>query len=199
MVSTRFVRILVAASVAALVPLAGLAAPAAQADTWVDGRDFGLHVPKIADGVVPTVSYGTVRLWDAGVSWGQVERQRGQYWWVGLDHAVQAANAQNAQILYVLGSTPTWAAKHKSQGTYPNKGAASSPRSLSDWRRWVTAVVTRYGDVDRRLPDLERGQPQRRSGRARRGGWRASPWRRSGSSTAWTRRRRSSRPAARSG
>jgi hypothetical protein len=102
-------------------------------------------VPKIANGIVPTVSYGAVRLWDAGASWGQVEQRRGQYWWVGLDHAVQAANAQNAQILYVLGSTPTWAASHRSQGTYPNRGAASNPRYISDWRRWVTAVVTRYG------------------------------------------------------
>jgi hypothetical protein len=91
------------------------------------------------------VSYGAVRLWDAGVSWGQVEQRRGQYWWVGLDRAVQAANAQNAQILYVLGSTPTWAASDRSQGTYPNRGAASNPRYLADWRRWVTAVVTRYG------------------------------------------------------
>jgi hypothetical protein len=145
MVAARFARVLVAGALATLVPLVGLAAPTAQADTFVDGRDFGLHVPKIADGVVPTVSYGAVRLWDAGVSWGQVEQSRGRYWWVGLDHAVQAANTQNAQILYVLGSTPTWAASHRSQGTYPNRGAASNPRYISDWRRWVTAVVTRYG------------------------------------------------------
>ena len=144
MAASRIARTLVVGIVAALVPLAGLAAPVAQADTFVDGRDFGLHVPKIANGVVPSVTYGAVRLWDAGVSWGQVEQRRGQYWWVGLDRAVQAANAQNAQILYVLGSTPTWAASHKSQGTYPNRGAASNPRYLSDWRRWVTAVVTRY-------------------------------------------------------
>ena len=125
--------------------IVGLPAPAAQADTLVDGREFGLHIPQIANGVVPTVSHGAVRLWDAGVSWGQVEQRRGRYWWVGLDRAVQAANAQQAQILYVLGSTPTWAASNRSQGTYPNRGAASSPRSLADWRRWVTAVVTRYG------------------------------------------------------
>jgi hypothetical protein len=144
MAASRIARILAAAA-AALVPLAGLAAPFAHADTFVDGREFGLHVPRIANGVVPTVSFGAVRLWDAGVSWGQVEQHRGQYWWVGLDHAVQAANAQNAQILYVLGATPKWAASNTSQGTYPNRGAASNPRYLSDWRRWVTAIATRYG------------------------------------------------------
>lgn len=144
MAASRMTRILVAGAATAVL-LAGMGVPAAQADTFVDGQAFGLHVPKIANGVVPTVSYGAVRLWDAGVSWGQIEQHRAQYWWVGMDRAVQAANAQNAQILYVLGSTPTWAASKRSQGTYPNKGAASNPRYLSDWRRWVTAVATRYG------------------------------------------------------
>jgi hypothetical protein len=145
MAASRIARILITGALVALVPLGGFSVPSAHADTYVDGRDFGMHVPRIASGAVPTVSYGAIRIWDSGVSWGQVEQHRGQYWWVGLDKAVQAANAQEAQILYVLGSTPTWAASHKSQGTYPNRGAASNPRYLSDWRRWVTAVVTRYG------------------------------------------------------
>jgi hypothetical protein len=115
------------------------------AATFVDGKQFGLHVSRIADGVIPTVTYGSVRLWDSGVTWGQVEQSRGKYWWTGLDKAVAAANAKNAEILYVLGSTPRWAATNKSQGTYPNKGAASNPGNLADWRRWVTKVVTRHG------------------------------------------------------
>jgi hypothetical protein len=120
-------------------------APAASAATYVDGRLFGLHVPTIANGTIPSVSYGSVRLWDSGVSWGMVEQSRGRYWWAGLDRAVSAANSQGAELVYVLGSTPRWAAKYISQGTYPNKGAASNPRYISDWRRWVTKVATRYG------------------------------------------------------
>ncbi|MDI1289430.1 MAG: hypothetical protein PSX37_05705 [bacterium] len=119
-------------------------APTAHADGFVNGAEFGLHVPKVANGAVPSVDYGTIRLWDAGVSWGLVEQHRGKYWWVGFDRAVQAATSQGAQILYVLGSTPTWAASNRTQGTYPNKGAASNPRYMADWRRWVTSVVTRY-------------------------------------------------------
>lgn len=168
MTAPRSVRIL-AGTAAVLVGLGGLAPAVAHAETYVDGRDFGLHVPGVADGVVPTVSYGSIRLWDAGVSWGQVEQSRGRYWWVGLDHAVQAANAQGARIVYVLGSTPTWAASDKSQGTYPSRGAASSPRYLSDWRRWVTAVVTRYGPSidayqiwnEANLPTFWQGTPRR--------------------------------------
>lgn len=117
----------------------------AQADTYVDGRLFGLHVPQIANGAVPTVSYGSIRLWDSGIAWGLVEQSRGHYWWAGLDRAIGAAKAQHAEIVYVLGSTPKWAATHTYQGSYPNKGAASNPKYLADWRTWVTAVVRRHG------------------------------------------------------
>lgn len=124
-----------------------VAAPApATASAFIDDTTFGLHVPGIADGIIPSVRYGTVRLWDSGVAWGQVEQRRGQYWWPGLDRAVGSANAQGAEILYVLGSTPTWAASNRSQGTYPNRGAASNPRLMADWKRWVTAVVQRHGN-----------------------------------------------------
>jgi polysaccharide biosynthesis protein PslG len=120
-------------------------APPASADTFVDGRLFGLHVPRIANGAVPSVPYGSVRLWDSGVSWGLVEQSRGKFWWNGLDQAIAAAKAQNVEIVYVLGSTPRWAASNVSQGTYPNRGAASNPKNIRDWRRWVTAVVRRHG------------------------------------------------------
>lgn len=142
-VSRTFAAVL---SCTALVGSLIVGASSASAAAFIDDTTFGLHVPRIANGVVPTVSHGTVRLWDSGVAWGQVEQRRGQYWWVGLDRAVGAANAQGAEILYVLGSTPTWAASNRSQGTYPNRGAASKPKSITDWRRWVTAVVRRHGN-----------------------------------------------------
>jgi polysaccharide biosynthesis protein PslG len=132
--------------VASTLLIGGSFVHSASAATFVDGRLFGLHVPRVANGVVPTVSYGSIRLWDSGVSWGMVEQSRGKYWWNGLDYAIASANAQNLEIVYVLGSTPRWAATHTYQGTYPNRGAASNPRNIADWRRWVTNVVTRYGD-----------------------------------------------------
>ena len=111
----------------------------------VPPAQFGLHVPEIADGVVPGVSYGSIRIWDSGVTWGQVQQAKNTFWWDGLDRAIGNANDQKVSILYVLGSTPKWAASNKKQGTYPNKGAASMPK-LKDWKTWVRAVVNRYGD-----------------------------------------------------
>ena len=137
-------RILRRLTMALLAVSVALPTASAQAATFVDGRTFGLHVPQIGNGVDPSVSYGSIRLWDAGISWGLVERRRGSYSWGLFDRVIANARAQNLEIVYVLGGTPRWAARDTRQGTYPNAGAASPPRSMSDWRRWVTKVATRY-------------------------------------------------------
>lgn len=131
------------ASVSLGLGMVGLAAPSMAAEP-VPAADFGLHIPDISTGTDPTTSYGSIRLWDSGVAWGQVNQAKGKYWWNGLDASIGNANKQGAQILYVLGSTPTWSATNKKQGTYPNKGAASMPK-MADWKAWVSAVVQRYG------------------------------------------------------
>lgn len=139
-------RALVSAALAVSVLLTGaVAAAPAQAGGPIDDAQFGMHVPRISQGVETTVNNGSVRLWDSGVAWGQVEQKKGAYWWNGLDAAIGNANAQGKEIMYVLGSTPKWAASNTKQGTYPNKGAASNPKSIKDWKNWVTAVVKRYG------------------------------------------------------
>jgi len=131
-------------AVAAAIP--AQAAPAPTSGGPISPAAYGMHVPGISQGVDPTITYGAVRLWDSGVAWGQVEQSKGNYWWTGLDLAIGNANTQQAAVTYVLGSTPTWAASDKKQGTYPYKGAASMPKSMKDWKSWVTAVTQRYAD-----------------------------------------------------
>jgi polysaccharide biosynthesis protein PslG len=142
-------RVLVSAVLTASLVMAGAAAAApamASQGGPVNPQDFGMHIPQISQGANPSVSDGAVRLWDSGVAWGQVEQKKNKYWWNGMDAAIANANAQNLQIMYVLGSTPKWAASNSKQGTYPNKGAASMPTSIKDWKNWVTSVVKRYGN-----------------------------------------------------
>ena len=136
----------------ALTAVAGLGAsaiaPAATAAP-ADPAGFGLHV--IADPAknpVPATPYGSVRIWDIGVTWGKVQMKPGKngkdkWWWTGLDQAINNARAQGVKPLYVLGSTPTWIAGSCKKGSYPNKGAACVP-SMSAWKKWVTAVAKRY-------------------------------------------------------
>lgn len=137
-------RLIIAAVSTALLASAVPMATVQAAENPVQPTQFGQHVIQIAQGAVPTIPYGAIRMWDAGVAWGQVEQKKGKFWWNGLDAAIQNANTQRKSILYVLGGTPTWAATDPSQGKYPNKGAASTP-DMKAWKAWVTAVTQRYG------------------------------------------------------
>ena len=157
-------------AVAASAALAGsliVSAPAASATNPLPDQAFGMHVPTISLGTAPGISYGSIRLWDSGVAWGQVQQKKNRFWWNGMNDSIARSNEQGAEVLYVLGSTPTWAASNKKQGRYPNKGAASMPKR-KDWQRWVRTVTQRYGDSigayqiwnEANLKDFWRGSPK---------------------------------------
>ena len=129
----------------ALVGTTVVAMPAAQAANPTPPNAFGMHIPQVSQGERPNANIGSVRLWDSGVAWGQVQQKKNVFWWNGMDAAIQNANAQNMSILYVLGSTPKWAQKKAPKGRYPYGGTGSATPKASDWKRWVTAVVQRYG------------------------------------------------------
>jgi hypothetical protein len=138
-------RVLTAALVsAALLGSTMAIAPSASANP-VSDLQFGMHVPAIANGEKPNANIGTVRLWDSGVAWGQVQQKKNLFWWNGMDAAIASANAQQMSITYVLGSTPKWAQKNPKKGNYPYNGTGSANPSAKDWKRWVTAVAQRYG------------------------------------------------------
>ena len=120
-------------------------APMASANPVPDVQ-FGQHIPAIANGERPNANVGAVRLWDAGVAWGQVQQKKNLFWWNGMDAAISSANAQGMSITYVLGSTPTWAQKNPKKGNYPYGGTGSANPKMSDWKKWVRAVVQRYGN-----------------------------------------------------
>jgi polysaccharide biosynthesis protein PslG len=107
----------------------------------------GLHVSGVQEGNWPdsNVPFGTLRLWDAGTNWSQVEAVKGQYNWAALDTALKTAEAHKVKdVLLVLGSTPTWNASRIRPGDYPVPGAASAPKSMAAWEAFVGAVVKRY-------------------------------------------------------
>ena len=154
------------ASVALVGTTVVVATPAA-ANGPIPEPMFGMHVPRISEGVDPGISYGSIRLWDSGIAWGQVQQKKKTFWWNGMNDAVARSNEQGAEILYVLGSTPKWAATNKKQGSYPNKGAASMPDRKA-WKKWVRTVAQRYGDSigayqiwnEANLSDFWQGSPK---------------------------------------
>ena len=107
---------------------------------------FGMHDTQIANGSIPTVKLGSIRLWDSGVTWREIETIPGSYDWSALDRAVTNARAEKLRPLLVLGQTPQFhAEKPMAPGAYGD-GATSMPR-LDAWKAYVRAVAGRYGNT----------------------------------------------------
>jgi hypothetical protein len=97
---------------------------------------FGLHDGSMAayDGL----SVGSVRLWDAGVQWRQVETSPGVYDWTRLDSLVRAAQAHGTEVTLVLAMTPD----------FYGPAANLAPTDLTSYADYVRAVMTRYRDFE---------------------------------------------------
>ena len=122
-----------------------LALPTAASAKTVSPEQFGLHVQALGGGVAPQISVSAVRLWDSGVRWDQIETKKGAYDWAALDRAVGAAERAGAtEILYVLGSTPKWAASRFSSVDLYGPGTASLPKKSSYYLKYAKAVAKRY-------------------------------------------------------
>ncbi|MFM8530172.1 MAG: GH39 family glycosyl hydrolase, partial [Ilumatobacteraceae bacterium] len=105
----------------------------------------GMHVEGAEGGVWPSAPFGALRLWDNGTGWSQIELEPGVFKWDNLEGALENAESKGmSDILYVLGTTPEWAASKVNESDYPQPGAASAPKDLTAWDAWVTEVATRY-------------------------------------------------------
>lgn len=96
---------------------------------------FGVAAP--VDWGDPGVPTGYLRLWDAGVSWRQMQPDQGKpIDWEKLDRTMQMADRLGAKVMYVLGDTPAWANGGKS-GAVP-------PTNLDDAASFIGQVCARY-------------------------------------------------------
>ncbi len=118
------------------------AQPAQAAAQQIGGRFFGM---TDGDPVSwPKAKVGSMRLWDSGVTWREIERAPGVFDFARLDAQVRATRANGARALLVLGMTPRFhSTRPNSPGVY-GKGSTAMPR-LEPWKRYVAKVVKRYG------------------------------------------------------
>lgn len=105
-------------------------APPAKADHAF----FGVHDASLQS--LQGHGVGSLRAWDTGVQWNQIETAPGQYDWTTLDRIITAAQAAHVQVTMVLAMTPGF---YASDPTRP-------PRSPGDFRRFLSAVMKRYRD-----------------------------------------------------
>ena len=140
----RLVALLLSGLLAAGV-LTGLGPPAHSAAQRAARTSHGLRVPAdffgLHDGSTRSydhLAFGSVRFWDAGVTWKDVETAPGVYSWARLDSLVSAAQRHGVEPTMVLGMTPSF---YGPSPTLP-------PTDLSHYADFVRAVMTRYRDFN---------------------------------------------------
>lgn len=112
------------------------------------GSDFfGVHDSDPLGAAWPQAPVGSLRVWDAGAAWNQIETSPGVFDFTRLDAIVSAARSHNADTLIVLGQTPAFHATSPSPNAAYGAGASSMP-TLDAWRKYVDAVVRRYYGPD---------------------------------------------------
>lgn len=123
------------------------------AHAQVNSTSFGMHM---STGVInnqpwPSVSFGTMRLWDAGVQWAQVNPSKGYYKWSTLDGWLNQAQAKKLSVIYTFGRTPRWASSKPNDTTCSyGAGQCDPPSDLNPdgtgtnqhWKDFVTAIAT---------------------------------------------------------
>jgi len=104
---------------------------------------FGLHINDPLSHY-PTAPFGTVRLWDSGTTWRDVQPTPTTWDFSRLDAQVARLRAARKDIVMVLGVTPQWASKRpQGPGNY-GPGTAAEPRDLRSWRAYVRRLAIRY-------------------------------------------------------
>jgi hypothetical protein len=99
---------------------------------------FGLHFHHMNDGTPwPDMPVPEWRIWDAFVTWHELEPYKGQFRFNRLDAYVAIAEKHGTGILLPLALCPPWASARP-----PADNA--EPANMDDWRTFVRTVVTRY-------------------------------------------------------
>jgi polysaccharide biosynthesis protein PslG len=123
--------------------LAGLPRPP------VTSSFFGVHQSWL--GVAeprgwPKAPVGSIRLWDNGVTWRDIETAPGIFDFRRLDVLMAQTRLHGASVLLVLGQSPAFHATNPTAPGFFGPGATSMPHRAA-WLRYVRAVAARQRDV----------------------------------------------------
>lgn len=132
-----------------LIPLAALTmiwgSPFAGDTENIPHQFFGMHIHWNDQNHRPSFpAIGSLRLWDTRTNWSNLEPAKGHWDFEKLDRLVEYAKANNADILYTFGSTPSWASARPNENGPYGPGTGAPPRDLGDWDNYVRKVAGRY-------------------------------------------------------
>jgi hypothetical protein len=108
---------------------------------------FGLHIHHLASPAPtpwPSIPVPQWRLWDANVTWPDLEPSKGQWRFEKLDGYVSLAQQHSTGILLTLGGSPVWASARPNVLSNYYPGFTAEPANIEDWRTFVRTVASRY-------------------------------------------------------
>lgn len=75
---------------------------------------FGLAINYLGVGTAwPQMPVGSIRIWNSGANWGELNPASGTYDWNRLDQQINDAKASGAEMVYTFGAVPAWALASK--------------------------------------------------------------------------------------
>jgi len=108
---------------------------------------FGLHIHHL-DRPTPTpwpsIPVPEWRLWDADVTWPNLEPNKGQWQFDRLDRYLSLAQKHGTGVLLTLGGSPPWASARPQVPSNYTPGFSAEPANIDDWRTYVRTVASRY-------------------------------------------------------
>lgn len=111
----------------------------------IDSRYFGMHMHRFHDQkMIPTIEFGSWRLWDAGVTWQNLEPTQNSWDFRRLELSLSIAERRSVEVGLTLGMSPPWASARPNENSHGGPGTAAEPRNFADWDNYVRTVVTRY-------------------------------------------------------
>lgn len=114
-------------------------------ETSVPTTLFGQHMHRALAGTAwPAVNFGSWRLWDAFVTWPDLEPVKGQWNFTKLDAYVAMAEQHGVEVLLPLSQTPRWASARPDEPSAYGYGKAAEPADIENWRNYVATVASRY-------------------------------------------------------
>lgn len=106
---------------------------------------LGIHVHELSEAAAAaSVGYGSIRLWDSGTQWRDLEPEPGLLRLGPLQARVSHARQAGQRVMLTLGGTPTWASSRPRERCPYGWGCAAPPSDLQSWRSYVRRIATEF-------------------------------------------------------
>jgi len=140
-------QLILAVLIPVLLTHSAIAADLTAPTATIPNEYFGLHIHHL-DRPTPTpwpsVPVPEWRLWDADVTWPDIEPIKGQWQFGRLDRYLSLAQQHGTSVLLPLCGSPPWASARPQVRSNYTPGFSAEPANLDDWRTYVRTVASRY-------------------------------------------------------